>query len=230
MKICIIFLFFIFNIFSQNLYCQSFNADYKVFKKHGFKLNRGINKSYLAAIIADSTRHVGDFQKQPYSAMYMAFGLTINDQPFVPVSDNCWTYDSSALNSNIRVGIYVLMVANLCRISNGELEIMNLKDDMGMETVVKRTDPHWVSFDCHRKNYKWIIDANSDSLKKNLLWNMEQLCHELNTSGRFTILKRGGKQGYTIGWCKPKAYEKIRQDLHLQLIWLNDYVTSLKKK
>lgn len=64
----------------------------KTFKRLGFEINNGVD-------INEVIKNWGgaeEFEKYPYSFLYMTFGSTIEREPWAPVTNKVWHFDTEA--------------------------------------------------------------------------------------------------------------------------------------
>ena len=57
--------------------------------------------------------------------MYITIGQTIEQEPWTPLTDRCWKFDTEAIKDQ---GSYIDIFKNLERITRGELKFENVKD------------------------------------------------------------------------------------------------------
>lgn len=172
----------------------SLKSQLETFKKLGFELNEGVT-------FADINRWDNDgkkFEKEPYFLLYITLGQAIEREPWTPLTDRCWHFDTEAIEAH---GDYVKILKNLERISRGEIKFKNLKDYVDIEE-----EKAWLSFEFKGKKYKWDLKVDNDWVDTDLFVNVENLTEQ--TKGKFTYLFTGG-QDVVIGFETPKKMNEI---------------------
>jgi len=193
------------NIDSMNI--VSFEEQFETFNKLGFKLNTGTN-------ISDVDRWGGhsEFEKEPYSLMYVTLGQSIEKEPWTPLTNKCLHFDTEAIEDH---GSYIAILQNLERLSKGELKFENLKDYVDIES--KKA---WVSFTINGFKYKWDMKVDDDWVDTDLFLKVVELTNKFGTKGKFTYYNTGG-QDAVIGYETPETLEKIVNATKLKIEWLN---------
>ena len=185
----------------------TFENQLETFKKLGFTLNKNVEISDI-----DRLEYKKEFEKEPYSLLYVTLGRTIEREPWTPMTDRCWDFDSEAIED---YGDYVQIMKNLERISRGEIKFENLKDYVDVEK-----EKAWVSFELKGVKYKWDLKVDADWVDENLLTKVVELTDKLKTKGKFTIFDTGG-QNAVIGYETPEKREEIINATGLKIEWLN---------
>lgn len=173
-----------------------FEVQLGTFKSLGFNLNKDIE-------ISDMNRWgegKKEFENEPYSLLYVTLGQTIEREPWTPLTDRCWDFDTEAIED---YGAYVEIMQNLERISRGEIKFENLKDYIDVEE-----EKAWVSFEAKGIKYKWDLKVNDDWVDENLFTKIVELTNKLKTKGKFTYFDTGG-QDAVIGYETPEQREEI---------------------
>jgi len=91
----------------------TFEQQFETFKKFGFELNHGVD-------ISDINRWRGghkELEDLPYHLMYQTLGSTIEREPWTPITNKCWDFDTEAIEDH---GAYIDIMKNISRITNGE--------------------------------------------------------------------------------------------------------------
>jgi hypothetical protein len=78
-----------------------------------------------------------EFEESPFSLMYITLGQEIERDPFTPLTDRCWDFDTEAIEDH---GAYVRIIQNLERITRNELKFSNIKDFVDIEEAMKFID------------------------------------------------------------------------------------------
>lgn len=185
----------------------SFEQQMETFTKLGFKLNPGI-------AISDVDRWGGkkEFEKPPYMMLYITLGQTIEREPWTPLTDRVWDFDTEAIEDN---GAYIEIMKNLERISQGELKFENLKDHVDVERKEA-----WVSFSIKGVKYHWDLKVDDDWVDEGLFTRLVALTNTLKTKGKYTYFNTGG-QDAVIGYETPESKEAIVNVTGLKIEWLN---------
>jgi hypothetical protein len=185
-----------------------FEVQLETFKRLGFNLNKDIE-------ISDIVRWgegKKEFENEPYSLLYVTLGQTIEREPWVPLTDRCWNFDTEAIEDH---GAYVEIMKNLERISRGEIKFGNLKDYVDVEE-----EKAWVSFTVNGVDYKWNLKVKDDWVDENLFTQVVELTNKLKTKGRYTYFNTGG-QDAVIGFETPEKRDEIIKATGLKIEWLN---------
>ena len=185
----------------------SFEEQMEVFSKLGFKLNPGIKISDV-----DRWGSKKEFEEPPFVTLYITLGQTIEREPWTPLTDRVWDFDTEAIEDH---GAYVEIVKNLERISRGELKFEKLKDYVDVEE-----GKAWVSFTLRGKNYRWALKVDDDWADPELFTRIVELTKTFNTKGRYTYFNTGG-QNAVLGFETPKDRDAIIKVTGLKIEWLN---------
>jgi hypothetical protein len=181
------------------------DEQYATFVKLGFKLNPGIDTK-------DLYRWVGTKEEPPYKMLYITLGQTMEREPWTPLTDRVWDFDTEAIEDH---GAYVEIMKNLERISRGELKFDNLKDYVDVEN--KKA---WVSFSVKGRNYRWNLKVDDDWVDDDLFVRLVTLTDQLKTKGKYTAFDPAG-QDVVIGFETPESKEAITRATGLKIEWLN---------
>lgn len=185
----------------------TFDEQMALFSKLGFKLNPGIQ-------ISDVERWESKkaFEEPPYETLYVTLGQTIEREPWTPLTDKVWDFDTEAIEDH---GSYVEILKNLERISRGELKFQNAQDFVDLEK-----GKAWISFRLRGKNYKWDLKVNDDWVDPTLFSKIVRLTESLRTKGKYTYFNTGG-QNAVIGYETPESRAAIVKATGLKIEWLN---------
>lgn len=184
-----------------------FDTQIETFRKLGFILN-----SDRTADIESDLRRQKEIENNPYSYLYTEFGGTINREPWTPIGDRCWDFDTEAIEDH---GAYVEIMQNLERITRGELKFDNLKDFVDVEN-----ENAWVSFSIGGSEYKWNLKVDNDWIDPELFTKLVALTNKLKTKGRYTVFNTGG-QNVVIGFETPQHTNAIIKSTGLNVEWLD---------
>lgn len=185
----------------------SFEVQLETFKRLGFKINGDIVLSQVW-----KKEDIVQFEHTPYSIMYMELGRTVQKEPWTPLTNQCWDFDTEAIEDN---GAYIEIMKNLERITRGEIKFENLKDYVDVEG-----EKAWVSFEIKGVEYKWNLKVDDDWADPNLFTKVVGLTNKLKTRGKFTYFDTGG-QNAVIGYETPDKRAEIIKTTGLKIEWLN---------
>lgn len=185
----------------------SFEEQLETFRKLGFQLNAGTS-------ISDIDRWGGknDFEGEPFKLLYITLGQTIEREPWTPLTDRVWDFDTEAIEDH---GAYVEIMKNFERITRGEIKFVNLKDYVDVEN--KKA---WVSFSIGGRSYKWNLKVDDDWADPELSSKVVELTRTLKTKGKFTYFNTGG-QDAVIGFETPESRDSIIKATGLKIEWLD---------
>jgi len=150
-------------------------------------------------------------EKQPYRLLYMYLGRETSKEPWIPLTDRVWDFDTEAIEDH---GAYVSIVRNLERISRGELKFENVRDYVDIEE-----GKAWVSFSIKGKAYKWKLKVEDDWVDPDFFSKIVALTRTLRTNGRFTYFDTGG-QNFVVGYETPAGLDTLTKGTGLKIIWL----------
>ncbi|WP_418604388.1 hypothetical protein [Hwangdonia sp.] len=182
-----------------------FEEQFQIFKDLGFKLNEETNKSDLERWDKQ------DFIDEPFSLMYMTLGQTIEREPWKPLTNRCWDFDTEAIEDH---GSYVDIIKNLERITRGELIFENIKDYVDIEE-----EKAWISFTVSGKDYKWDLKIDNDWVDVDLFSKIVELTKKNKSKGRYTYFDTGG-QNAVLGFETPESLKEIKRKTGLKITWL----------
>ncbi len=185
----------------------SFKEQLNTFRELGFLLNDGVDTSDI--------NRWGDghseFEEEPYILMYVTLGQTIEEEPWTPLTNKCWHFDTEAIYGN---GSYIEIMENLSRITNGEMIFENLQDSVDIDSNIA-----WVSFICKGKKYKWDLKIQDDWVDVDLFEKVKDLTQKYRTKGKYTLLTTGG-QDVVFGYYTPEELKKLKDATGLEIDWL----------
>ena len=184
-----------------------FDQQLKVFEKLGFKLNPGVTKDDIA-----NKWGIDAYKKQSFSLLYSDLGATLEKEPWTPVTDQAYWFDTEAIEDS---GDYVRILNNLQRISKGELVFTSLADIVDFEN-----EKASVSFKLNGDAYRYDLEFKDDWVDPKLFTHVVELTKKYNTKGRFTYFSQGG-QDLVIGYATPSELAKLRKETGLKISWLS---------
>ncbi len=184
----------------------SFREQLEIFKELGFELNDGTDKSDIERWDKQ------DFLDEPFSLMYMTLGQTIEREPWTPLTNKCWDFDTEAIEGH---GSYVDILENLERITRGGLKFEKVKDYVDIED-----EKAWISFRFNGKDYKWDLKVDNDWVDTDLFSKIVNLTENSYSEGRYTYFDTGG-QNAVIGFETAENLKEIKNRTGLKIVWLN---------
>lgn len=185
----------------------SFDEQWATFQKLGFVLDPRIVKATVEEFQKDRS-----IEEDPYRMLYMYLGGETSKEPWTPLTDRVWDFDTEAIEDH---GAYVEIMRNLERISRGEMKFDSLKDYVDVEEGVA-----WVSFSVGGKSYKWDLKVDDDWVDPGLFTKVVEVTKALGTKGRYTYFNTGG-QNAVIGYETPESRIAIVKATGLKIEWLN---------
>ncbi|CAL2094480.1 conserved protein of unknown function [Tenacibaculum sp. 190524A05c] len=183
----------------------TFEQQLEVFKELGFELNNGTNKSDI------ERWEKQEFLDEPFTLMYITLGQTIEREPWTPLTNKCWDFDTEAIEDH---GSYIEIFENLERITRGKLKFENVKDYVNIEE-----GKAWVSFTFSGKDYKWNLEVDDDWVDTDLFSKVVELTEKVKSKGRYTYFDTGG-QNAVIGFETEKSLKEIKNRTSLKIEWL----------
>lgn len=171
----------------------TFEEQLSVFQSLGFTLNEVIEIDDLRIFASE------EYEKNPFSLMYISLG-SVEEYNFASITDRCWDFDTEAIED---YGDYIVIIENLRRISRGEMDFRNVRDEVDIENGVTK-----VSFTLFGDNYSFDLVINNDWVDVSLFTKIVELTAKYGTKGRYTFFDTGG-QSVVIGYEKPEDLNKI---------------------
>ena len=191
------------NLEPKNL---SFEEQFEIFKELGFELNSGVDKSDIERWDEE------DFIDEPFSLMYITLGQTIECEPWTPLTNKCWEFDTETIEGH---GSYVDIIKNLERITRGNLKFENVKDYVDIEE-----EEAWVSFTFNGKDYKWDLKVDNDWADIDLFSKIVNLTENNKFKGQYTYFDTED-QNAVIGFETSESLKQIKDKTGLKIEWLN---------
>jgi hypothetical protein len=182
----------------------TFEQQLEIFKELGFELNNGTNKSDI------ERWEKQEFLDEPFTLMYMTLGQTIEREPWTPLTNKCWDFDTEAIEDH---GSYIEIFKNLERITRGELKFENVKDYVDIDE-----GKAWVSFTFSGIDYKWNLEVDDDWVDTDLFSKVVELTEKVKSKGRYTYFDTGG-QNAVIGFETEKSLKEIKSKTGLKIEW-----------
>jgi hypothetical protein len=142
------------------------------------------------------------FEKDPWSLMLITLGQTIEKDPWTPITNKCWHFDTEAIEDH---GSYIDIIENINRISGPYLRFTNIKDFVDIE---KKSA--WVSFDLNDRDYKWDIKVDDDWVDMNLFKRIQNAIRLASAIGKFYWYDTGG-QSFVMGYYTEEELKEIEK-------------------
>ena len=184
-----------------------FDQQLEIFRQLHFDLNPEVDSSDIASWELDD----GTAEEQPFMLVYTLLGSCIEREPFTPITNRCWSFDTEAIEDN---GAYVDIIRNLERISRGALTFTDVTDHVDIDA-----GDAWVSFVFNGQRYRWTMRVNDDWVDETLFENIVKLTIEHNTNGRITSLYTGD-QTVMLGFETEESLAEIKRATGLPIEWL----------
>lgn len=184
----------------------TFETQLSTFQQLGFEFNKGASKEDLIEMWGKD-----QFAEEPYYLMYISLGSTIEREPWTPITNQCWRFDTEAIEGS---GSYIDIMENLRRISNGEINITNIEDVVDWEN-----EKASVSFEWNGNKYSWDLAFDDDWVDPLLFSQVVELTEKYNTKGRLTYFDTGG-QDLVLGWADASQLKELNAKTGLEIDWL----------
>ena len=184
-----------------------FETQLGTFRQLGLVTNSGVE-------LSDIDRWGGSeaYEQEPYSLLYSTLGQTIEREPWTPISDKCWTFDTEAIEDH---GSYVSIMQNLERLAHGEIRFEEPDDHVNLDV-----NTAWVSFTINGDSYKWDMVVNDDWVDPQIFTKVVELTKKYRTRGKYTYYNTAG-QDVVIGYETPESLNKIVAATGLNIVWLH---------
>ena len=191
----------------DNIKKVSFDEQMKVFKDLGFEFNEGASETDIINMWGKE-----ELENEPYSLLYISLGAQVEREPWTPITNQCWHFDTEAIEDE---GAYVDIIENLKRLSDRELNFTNITDVVDWDNQKAS-----VSFELNGDKYSWDLEFDNDWIDPSLFSKIVKLTEKYETKGRFTYYDTGG-QDLVIGWTTPEKLDEIKSKTGLEIVWLN---------
>jgi hypothetical protein len=185
----------------------TFDSQLKTFQELGFTLHDGVELSDL-----DRWGGREAFEQEPFKLMYITLGGTLEREPFSPLCDRCWHFDTEAIEDH---GSYVEIMRNLARVSRGAISFDELEDFVDIEE-----EKASVSFTLGGKRYDWDLAVDDDWVDPSLFSRVVELTEQLGLAGRFTYFDTGG-QDLVIGFETAEDLDRLIARTGLTIVGLS---------
>ncbi len=152
------------------------------------------------------------FKKMPFSLLYTTLGQTIEREPFFPISDFCWNFDTEFIDGN---DSYIYILENMARLSNYELKFENIESIVDFKNQIA-----FVKFYIQGDKYQWNLTVESDWVDPIIFSNIVELTKKYKTSGKYTYFTTGG-QDCVIGYLSSEELDQFNKKTNLNVEWLN---------
>ena len=181
-----------------------FLEQYEIFRKLGFELNPNADISDI-----DRWGSRTKFEEKPFELMYITLGLFLEREPWSPITNRCWYFDTEAIEGE---GSYSRIIKNIQRLTHRELNFENVEDYVDMEGEVA-----WVSFILNGDKYKWDLNVYNDWIDPQFFDNLIELTKKYSTKSKFTYYPEG--QSIVIGYETPDKLKEIKKATGLKIEW-----------
>lgn len=185
----------------------SFEEQLKWFQDFGFQLNDGISKEDLLAFYGTAS----EYENQPWELLYITFGYTAEREPWIPLTNDCWHFDTECIEGS---GSSIEILENLKRISKNELNFKNIKDFIDFEN-----GKAWVSFEFNDETFKWDLKVDNDWVDSLIFYNVQRLITKLKTEKKLTFYGLG--QDCIFGYMTEREMEILKSKTALEIKWLD---------
>lgn len=186
---------------------KKFDRQLSVFYALGFRLNEGITEKDL--LIWEKGKK--SYEAEPYSLLYQTLGLFIQREPWTPLTNQCWNFDTESIEDH---GSYVEIFKNMERLTNGQLTLEALEDYVDLEEEVA-----WVQFTVKGFRYRWDLNVNDDWVDTRIFNGWVELVKQHCPEFGFTYFDTGG-QNVILGFESKKSFKQIRSKTGLAIEWL----------
>jgi hypothetical protein len=185
----------------------TFEQQLAVFQQHGFTLNDGVTTADLLRWDEGAKA----FTTAPFSLLYITLGMTTEEEPWTPLTDRCWHFDTEAIEDE---DSYVRIVHDMARITRGALVCTEVKSGLDYEQ-----GKAWVSFVANGQPVRWDLKVDNDWVDPGFFSRMAALTTELGLKGRYTYFDTGG-QDLVVGFETPEDLARLKAATGLAIIWL----------
>ncbi|SDH44083.1 hypothetical protein [Desulfosporosinus hippei] len=144
-----------------------------------------------------------EFEKDPYKLLLAVMGgeVELEDQSSVPLSNKVWHFDTECIEDR---GDYVRIANRLCDLSQGLLQITNLKDFVDIDNRQA-----WISFSLDGQEYKWDLKIENDWVDPGIFSKFAELLNTKSKTQRFIIMVLG--QDCIIALAEHDQLQKLNQ-------------------
>jgi hypothetical protein len=152
------------------------------------------------------------YHTDPIEAMYIFLGGETPRKPYRYISDNCWLMDMEAIEG---VGSYKRILANIERISNGDLHFHDIRDYCNDNDDGKA----WVEFTFGGNEFRWQMAVKDDWADPQLFQNIQDLCRKFDKRGRLTFFPAG--QAFVVSYLTEEQFVHMKELLGPKFNWLD---------
>lgn len=177
-------------------------------RKLGIELRPGIGVERLTRS-DDLKEHSGE---PPYERLLILMGGTTEEEPFEPLSEDIWHFDTECIEDH---GAYVAIAERVRGLADGDLPLSEIDDYVDVEEGVA-----WLSFRLNGKQHKWDLKVDDDWVDPEIFVKFDQLLAEQGSKKRLTYYDLGG-QDCLIGCGTEENLRALRRETGLNFKWMN---------
>ena len=152
------------------------------------------------------------YHTDPIEAMYIFLGVETQRKPYRYISNNCWLMDMESIEG---VGSYKRILANIERISNGDLHFQDIRDYCNDNDDGKA----WVEFVFGGNEFRWQMAVNDDWADPQLFQNIQDLCRKFDKRGRLTFFPVG--QTFVVSYLTEEQFVHMKELVGPKFKWLD---------
>lgn len=169
------------------------------FEHLGLRLRPGVTKEDLFNIWP-----LESLEKFPYQYLYSAFGDCDEMDENAHFSDRIWYFDTEGVIEELE---YDKLLANIARISGGDLKISNIKTEYKED----ETDPvAIVTFELNGSRFNWTIHQYTDWNSAAFLTPINSYAQKHGLRGRL-VWNRSWGQDWALGWHTPEQIKGLQE-------------------
>lgn len=161
----------------------------------GFALNPEFS---IADVLSSWDR--SDFEEPGYLNTLLCLGMTQEEPPWKPWTQNLWHFDSECIEGD---GSYTDLANRMVEMAEGSLPLTEIEDHVD---IVE--EEAWLSFKLHGKAYKIPCEVNDDWVDFNILRHFVRLLAETDPNKIYFYCDLRG-QDYLLGCTSRDNYAKL---------------------
>jgi hypothetical protein len=108
-----------------------------------------------------------EYEKSPYELLLYRLGGELEREPWTPLSDNAWHFDTECIEDN---GDYIRIAERLRNLAEGALPLADVKDEIDVENGIAR-----LSFTVDGKFHHWDLEVQDDWVDTTIFERFQQL-------------------------------------------------------
>lgn len=191
---------------------KSFDEQFKVFKKLGYKLNRNISKDILLSNIRKNDKSMTSidslFVEKPFENLYYYLG-TKYEYPLGYYSEDCIYYDLEFIDSKED---YKWLMIRMGEITKGEINFSNINLSEDQDNY------QYIEFKVNGLDKKWKLEK-AGYIDEYIFDKFARLNKELDTNGKYTCYNNNS-QSFVIDYATPQEQEIFIKETKLKRKWL----------